>query len=67
MDTQWEISTGNGVITTSKVCRSVEVYGRELSADMFVIDTSRYDIILSMTWLRKYHIVIDCQNKSVIF
>ena len=31
MDTQWEISTGNGVITTSRVCKScsVEVCGRQ--------------------------------------
>ena len=47
IDTQWEISTGNGVITTSRVCKScsVEVCGRELSTDMFIIDTSEYDVI----------------------
>ena len=57
MDTQWEINTGNGIITTSKVCKScsVEVCGRELGIDMFVIDTGGYDVILSMTWLSKYH------------
>jgi len=57
MDTQWEISTGNGVITTSRVCKScsVEVCERQLRADMFMIDTGGYDVILSMTWLSKYH------------
>ena len=69
MDSQWEISTENGVITTSRACKycSVKVCGRELSADMFMIDTGRYDVILGMTWLSKYHAVIDCWNKTVIF
>jgi len=26
-----------------------------------------YDVILGMTWLSKYHAVIDCRNKKVIF
>jgi len=69
IDTQWEISTGNGIITTNKVCKfcPVEVCGRKLSVDMFVIDTSGYDVILGMTWLNKYHAMIDCRSKSVIF
>ena len=69
MDTPWEISTGNGIITTSRVCRfcPVVICGRKFSADMFMINTGGYDVILGMTWLSKYHAVIDCQNKSVIF
>ena len=69
MDNQWEISTGNEIITINGVCKtcSIVICGREFSADMFVIDTSGYDVIFSMTWLSKYHVVIDCQNKSVIF
>jgi len=36
------------------------VCGRELSANIFLIDTSGYDdVILGMTWLSKYHVVID--------
>ena len=59
----------NGVITTSRICRSclVEVCGRELSVDMFVIDTDGYDMILGMIWIRKYHAINDYQNKSIIF
>jgi len=30
-------------------------------------DTSGYDVILDMTWLNKYHEIIDCRSKSVIF
>ena len=35
IDTQWEISTGNGIITTNRLCklRPVEVCGRKLSVD----------------------------------
>jgi len=62
IDTQWKISTRNGIITTNRVCKSshVEVCGRKLSVDMFMIDTSRYDVILDITWLSKYHVMIDC-------
>jgi predicted aspartyl protease len=46
----WEISTGNGTIVTNKICKSclVEISGRTLEADMFVLDTGGYDIILGM-------------------
>jgi len=69
MDTQWEIGTGNGIIITSRVCKScsIVICGRVFSTDMFVIDTGGYDVILYMTWLNKYHTVIDCWNKDVIF
>jgi len=38
-----------------------------MEADMFVLDTKGYDVILGMTWLSKYHVVINCHNKKVIF
>jgi len=40
---------------------------RKLEADMLVLDTGGYNVILGMTWLSKYHAVIHCQNKNVIF
>jgi len=68
LNTQWEISTGNKIITTGRICKScsVVICEREFSTDIFVIDTSGYDVILGMTWLSKYHTIIDCQNKSTI-
>jgi len=45
----------------------VDLCGRKLEADMFVLDTGGYDVILGMTWLSKCHAVIDCRNKKVIF
>jgi len=32
-----------------------------------MLDTGGYDIILRMTWLSKYHVVVDCRNQKVIF
>ena len=51
MSGQWEISTGNGVVTTNKICKActVELCGRKLEADMFVLNTGGYDVILGMT------------------
>ena len=34
---------------------------------MLVLDTKGYDVILGMTWLSRYHAVIDCRNKKIIF
>ena len=34
----------------------------------YVYDRHQWiDMILDITWLSKYHAVIDCRNKSVIF
>ena len=69
MSDQWEISTENGVVITNKICKAcnLELCGRKLEADMFVLDIGGYYVILGMTWLSKYHAVIDCWNKKVIF
>jgi len=51
MGDQWEISTRNGVVITNKICKAcnVELCARKLEADMFVLDTGEYDVILGMT------------------
>ena len=38
-----------------------------LAVDMLILDTRGYDVILDMTWLSKYHTVIDYRNKKNIF
>ena len=30
--------------------------------DMLVLPMSDFDVVLSMDWLNKYHVVIDCFN-----
>ncbi|GKV02736.1 hypothetical protein SLEP1_g15133 [Rubroshorea leprosula] len=54
-----------GVMTTREVCRTVDIYvdGRQLSASMFVLDISDFDIILGMDWLSKHFASIDCHRK----
>ena len=66
---QWAISTGNGVVISNRICIDcpVELCNRTLAVDMLILDTRGYDVILGMTWLSKYHGVIDCQNKKIIF
>ncbi|GKV18307.1 hypothetical protein SLEP1_g28708 [Rubroshorea leprosula] len=58
-----------GVMTTREMCRTVDIYidGRQLSANLFVLDISDFDIILGMDWLSKNFAFIDCHRKWVIF
>jgi transposase InsO family protein len=65
----WEVSTGNGVVITNKVCRAceIELCDRKLTADLLVLDTGGYDVILGMSWLSKHHAIIDCRSKKVTF
>ncbi|GKV34371.1 hypothetical protein SLEP1_g42748 [Rubroshorea leprosula] len=58
-----------GVMTTRDVCRTVDTYvdGRQLSARLFVLDISDFDIILGMDWLSEHFASIDCHRKWVIF
>ena len=68
LNNQWEISTCNGVVISNRICKNctVELCNRKLLVD--VLDARGYDIILGIiTWLSKYHAVIDCRNKKVNF
>ena len=55
--------------SSNRICVDcpVELCNRILAVDMLVLDTKGYDAILGMTWLSKYHAVIDCRSKKVIF
>ena len=66
MGDQCEISTWNGIVTTNIICKdcTVELCNRKLEVDMIVLDNRRYDVILSMTWLSRYHAVIDCRTRK---
>ncbi|GKV23585.1 hypothetical protein SLEP1_g33294 [Rubroshorea leprosula] len=59
-----DVITG-GVMTTREVCRTVDIYvdGKQLSASLFVLDISDFDIILGMDWLSKHFASIDCHRK----
>ncbi|XP_020270910.1 uncharacterized protein LOC109846096 [Asparagus officinalis] len=69
LDASWNIHTGSGVLTSSRECKKcpVVVCGRELFADLLVIDTNRFDVILGMDWLYNFYATIDCRRRSVVF
>ncbi|GKV25054.1 hypothetical protein SLEP1_g34559 [Rubroshorea leprosula] len=69
-DFELHVDTPLGVVmTTRDVCRTANIYidGRQLSASLFVLDISNFDIILGMDWLSKHFAFTDCHRKWVIF
>ena len=45
----------------------VLVEGRELPADLVLLDVIGFDVILGMDWLVQYYAIVDCHVKEVIF
>ena len=45
----------------------VLVEGRELPADLVLLDVIGFDVILGMDWLAQYYATVDCRTKEVIF
>ena len=45
----------------------VLVEGRELPADLVLLDVIGFDVILGMDWLAQYYASMDCHAKEVIF
>ena len=45
----------------------VLVEGRELLADLVLLDVIDLDVILGMDWLARHYASIDCREKVVIF
>ena len=66
---QWNIITGNGVVTAHQGCRSCQlvISGLELVADFIVHDIRNYDVVLGMDWLASFYANIDCFSKKVVF
>ena len=45
----------------------VLVEGRELFADLVLLDVIDFDVILGMDWLARHYTSLDCREKVVIF
>ena len=60
---------GNETLVTNKIYKLclIEISGRALEEDMFVLDTGGYNIIMGMAWLSRHHAVIDCRSRVVVF
>ena len=56
-----------GIAEVSIICKSVCIVIGEhkLSADLYVITMTEFDVILGMDWLTKYQAIVDCHRKRV--
>ena len=45
----------------------VLVEGKELVADLILLDELEFDVILGMDWLARHYTSLDCREKVVIF
>ena len=45
----------------------VLVEGRELLADLVLLDVLEFNVILGMDWLARHYASLDCREKVVIF
>jgi hypothetical protein len=70
LDFELSVDTPSGhVMCTDKVYKScnVLVSGRELEANLVLLDMYEFDVILGMDWLSTFHASIDCFGKKVVF
>ncbi|KAJ3704277.1 hypothetical protein LUZ61_007982 [Rhynchospora tenuis] len=56
-------------VLVDRVCRNlrVQIAGRNLTAELVVLDMRDFDVLLGLDWLTTHHAVIDCKNHSVRF
>jgi len=53
----------NLVLKSCIIC----IEGRELLADLVLLDMHDFDVILCMDWLTSYHASVHCFEKEVMF
>ncbi|KAJ1693767.1 hypothetical protein LUZ63_010465 [Rhynchospora breviuscula] len=56
-------------VLVDQICRNlkVQIAGRNLTADLVVLDMRDFDVLLGLDWLTTHHAMIDCKNHSVRF
>ena len=57
-------SLGTGVFLSNY---PVLIEGKELLADLVLLDVMDFDVILGMDWLSQHFATVDCRRKEVIF
>uniref|UniRef100_A0A2N9H8A8 Reverse transcriptase domain-containing protein n=1 Tax=Fagus sylvatica TaxID=28930 RepID=A0A2N9H8A8_FAGSY len=70
LDFELSVDTPSGhVLCTDKMYKSCDVLvsGRELEANLVLLDMYEFDVILGMDWLSIFHASIDCFGKKVVF
>ena len=58
---------GTKVRRIDKICQNceLEISGILLTVDLWVMDISYFDVILSMDWLTAHRVVIDCDRRRI--
>ena len=70
LDLELSVSTPVGdTLMTNLVLKSciICIEGRELLADLLLLDMNDFDVILGMDWLASYHASMHCFEKEVVF
>ncbi|XP_022897447.1 uncharacterized protein LOC111411117 [Olea europaea var. sylvestris] len=70
IDSLLEISIPSGrIMNTNQIAKAVklEMNGKELKADLYLLDMKDFDVILGMDWSGSNHATIRCFEKEVIF
>ena len=59
----------SGLVRTSTLCARclIEVEGRKYRVNLICLPMEGLDVILGMDWLSANHILIDCNEKKVLF
>jgi len=59
----------SGLVRTSSLCArcSVEVEGRKYKVNMICLPLIELELMLGMDWLSANRILIDCQEKKLLF
>ncbi|XP_060672434.1 uncharacterized protein LOC132803434 [Ziziphus jujuba] len=64
------VATPSGeILCASQVLKSciVSIDGRDLVANLIILDMQDFDVILGMDWLATYHASVKCFEKEVVF
>ena len=70
LDFELSVSTPvSDTLMTNLVLKSciICIEGRELLADLVLLDMQDFDVILGMDWLASYHACVHCFEKEVVF
>src|SRR5262249_16005612 len=70
ISTSFRVKTPIGsVVTTREIVRNcpLEVQKQATVADLIVLEMSKYDVILSISWLVRTKVVVDCGKKIISF
>jgi len=59
----------SGEVSTTSVCMGcpMEVAGRKFKVNLICLPMEGLDVILGMDWLARNHVVIDCEQRRVVF